>query len=225
MRLMTRREMTGAIAPLFFAHAAAIGQKSPLDPKSPGQPSGLPLPDRHGGRPLLQVLSARKSTKSFEPQPLSEETLSTLLWAAFGVNRPDSRKRTAASAMNSQDIDIYVVRAQGVCLYQAQSHKLTLVSAQNVCALAATQDYARQAPVHLIYVSDSHRIDDLLREKKPIYGAFHAGSISQNVYLFCASEGLGTVVRDSVDRAALGKALKLRPNQSIVMAQTVGYPK
>ena len=187
------------------------------------EPIELPPPDRSGGRPLLQVLHERKSTKAFASKPLTEETLSTLLWAAFGVNRPDANKRTAASAKNCQDIDVYVVLAQGVYVYQAQNHRLTPVLAQDVRALAATQDYARQAPVHLVCVSDSGRMDDGLREKKSIYAAFHAGSISQNVYLFCASEGLATVVRDSVDREALGKVLKLRASQSIVIAQTVGH--
>ena len=129
-----------------------------------------------------------------------------------------------ATAVNCQDIDIYVVMAEGVYVYQAQGHSLMPVLAQDVRAMAATQGYAEKAPVNLVYVSDYAKMDDRFGDKKPIYSAFHAGSISQNVYLYCASTGLGAVVRDGVNRKALHQALKLRDKQVIVMAQTVGYP-
>ncbi len=90
-------------------------------------------------------------------------------------------------------------------------------------SLAATQEYAKAAPINLVYVSDYSKMGDHFREKKPIYAAFHSGAISQNVYLYCASASLGAVVRDSVDRAGLRDALNLREDQVIVMAQSVGY--
>jgi len=184
----------------------------------------LTAPDLNNSKPLLQALRERKSTKAFDTKPIPGETLSQLLWAAFGVNRLDSGKRTVATAVNCQDIDIYVVMAKGVYVYQAQEHRLMPVLARDVRPLAATQGYAQKAPINLVYISDYGKMDDRFGTKKSIYSAFHAGSISQNVYLYCASAGLGAVVRDGVNREALSKALTLRNNQTIVMAQTVGYP-
>ncbi len=174
--------------------------------------------------PLMQTLQERKSTKAFDTKPLSQKQLSSLLWAAFGVNRPGSEKRTAATAFNCQDIDIYVVFAEGVYIYQAKDHCLIPVLSRDVRPLAATQAYARRAPVNLVYVSDYGKMDDRYKTMKPVYSAFHAGSISQNVYLYCASGGLGTVVRDGLNREALAKALKLSDKQVVIMGQTVGYP-
>ena len=184
----------------------------------------LPPAVRSGGKPLMQTLSHRQSTKLYSDKAIPPDMLSNLLWAAFGINRPDSGKRTVATAVNCQDIDIYVVFKQGVYLFQANEHLLKPVLAEDVRVLAATQAYAQVAPVQLVYVSDYKKMDDRFEEKKPIYAAFHAGSISQNVYLYCASSGLGAVVRDGVDREKLHQALNLRKEQVIVMAQTVGYP-
>jgi SagB-type dehydrogenase family enzyme len=183
----------------------------------------LTPPDFSHSKPLLRTLQERHSTKAYDTRPIPIETLSSLLWAAFGINRPDSGKRTVATAVNCQDIDIYVVFAEGVYVYQAKEHRLMPVLAKDVRSLAATQDYAQKAAIQLVYVSDYSKMNDNMGAKKAIYSAFHAGAISQNVYLYCASAGLGTVVRDGVNREALSKALTLRDNQTIVMAQTVGY--
>jgi len=188
------------------------------------EPIRLTAPELSKSDALLQALKQRKSTKTFDSRSLRPKTLSHLLWAAFGINRPESGKRTVATAVNCQDIDIYVVMAQGVYVYNAQKHSLIPVLARDVRSLAATQGYAQKAPVNLVYVSDYGKMDDRFGAKKSIYAAFHAGAISQNVYLYCASAGLGAVVRDGVSREALGQALKLRENQTIVMAQTVGHP-
>ncbi len=174
--------------------------------------------------PLIQALQERKSTKVFDAKPIPSKQLSSLLWAAFGVNRPVSGKRTAATAFNCQDIDIYAVFAEGVYEYQAKNHCLVPVLSKDVRSLAATQAYAQKAPLNLVYVSDYAKINDRYKTMKPVYSAFHAGSISQNVYLYCASAGLGTVVRDGVNREALSKALKLSDKQVVIMGQTVGYP-
>lgn len=188
------------------------------------EPIRLTTPELSPGDSLLQALKQRKSTKAFDSKSLSPKTLSHLLWAAFGINRPESGKRTVATAVNCQDIDVYVVMAQGVYVYDAQTHSLIPVLARDVRPLAATQGYAQKAPINLVYVSDYGKMDDRFGVKKSIYAAFHAGAISQNVYLYCASAGLGAVVRDGVNREALAQALKLRDKQSIVMAQTVGHP-
>lgn len=189
------------------------------------RPAGLdlPAPDTRGGKPLMTALKERCSTKAYQAKPLAPEALSNLLWAAFGINRPETGKRTAATAFNCQNIDIYVVLPEGSYRYRAESHRLAAVSNKDLRPLAASQAYARQAAVQLVYVADDSKIDDRFGGQKSMYAAFHAGSISQNVYLFCASAGLGSVVRDGVDRAALKKALALGDDQHIVMAQTVGH--
>jgi nitroreductase len=183
----------------------------------------LPAADTRGGMPLMQALSNRRSCKSFTAEEISLDQISNLLWAAFGINRPESGKRTAATAVNCQDVAIYVVFPHAAYVYQAKEHVLIPIASRDLRSLAATQEYAQVVPVNLVYVSDYAKMADSLRDKKPIYAAFHAGSISQNVYLYCASAGLGAVVRDGIDRPGLRAALGLNENQVIVMAQSVGY--
>ena len=183
----------------------------------------LPKPETDGGKPLMQVLRERKSTRSYSAQKLSMQTLSNMLWAAFGINRPDGR-RTAPSAMNRQEIDIYVVTADGAYLFDAREHALKQVSSEDLRAQAGTQDFVKNAPVNLVYVADNARMGNASAEDKTLYAGADTGFVSENVYLFCASEGLATVVRASVDRAALAKALGLRPDQKIILAQCVGFP-
>ena len=197
--------------------AGRLGGSEPL------KPIALPPPDTSNGMPLMNALKNRRSTKEFATQTLPQEQLSNLLWAAFGINRPESGKRTAATAVNCQDIDIYVVFTDAAYVYDAQEHCLIPVVDRDVRSLAATQEYAQAASIQLVYASDYSKMADFPGDKKSIYAAFHAGSISQNVYLYCASAGLGAVVRDSVDRAGLKDVLNLREDQVIVMAQSVGY--
>jgi len=185
----------------------------------------LPAPKLDGGRPLMQVLKDRSSSRSFSVEKLSPQTLSNLLWAAFGINRPDSGKRTAPSAVNWQEIDIYVATADGLYLYDAKSQSLKLILSDDIRFLTGRQDFVKEAPVNLIYVADLSRMGTASKEDKELYSAADTGFISQNVYLYCASERLATVVRGSIDRQALAKAMKLRPDQKIILAQSVGYPK
>jgi SagB-type dehydrogenase family enzyme len=163
------------------------------------------------------------STKAFSEGAIPREQISNLLWAAFGINRPESGKRTAATAVNCQDIEIYVVLENATYVYQAKEHRLIPVVNRDLRSLAATQEYAKAAPINLVYVSDYGTMAESFKDKKPIYAAFHAGAISQNVYLYCASAGLGAVVRDSVDRNGLKDALQLREDQVVVIAQSVGH--
>ena len=178
----------------------------------------LPAPQTDGGRPLMQVLKDRKSTRDFRPDKLSLQTLSNLLWSAFGVNRPDGR-RTTPSASNKQEIDIYLTTADAVYIYDAKANRLNALLARDLRAKTGIQSFVGEAPVNLVYVADLAKTssDDL------DLGA-DVGVIAENVYLFCASEGLATVVRGSIDRAALSKAMALRAKQRIILAQTVGYP-
>ena len=188
------------------------------------KPVPLPPPDTSGGRPLMQVLKDRHSTREFSSQKLSPQVLSNLLWAAFGVNRPDG-KRTAPSAMNWQEIDIYVATQEGIYLYDAKANALNPVLAQDVREATGQQPFVKEAPLNLVYVADLAKAGRAHGEEQILYTAADTGFIAQNVYLFCASEGLAAVVRGSVDRTALSKLIKLRPDQKIILAQTVGYPK
>ena len=188
------------------------------------KPISLPAPQTSGGRPLMQALHDRKSTREFGPAKLSPQTLSNLLWAAFGINRPDGR-RTAPSAMNMQEITIYVATPDGVYTYDAKANALVPVLAGDFRAATGTQAYAKDAAADLVYVADTSKSGANPSPDAAMYNAADTGFIAENVYLYCASEGLAVVVRASVDKPALAKLLKLQPTQAIILAQSLGYPK
>jgi SagB-type dehydrogenase family enzyme len=183
----------------------------------------LPPPKTDGGKPLMQVLNERHSTREFGAEKLSPQMLSNLLWAAFGVNRTDG-KRTAPSAVNWQEMDIYVTLPEGAYVYDAKANRLNLVASEDLRAATGSQPFTGTAPLNLVYVADMTKAKTS-PENQAIWVPADAGVIVQNVYLFCASEGLVAVVRGMIPRDALAKALKLRPEQKIMLAQTVGYPK
>ncbi len=208
--------------------ATAVGvsvhaQQAPTAPKDAPASMALPAPNTDGGKPLMQVLNTRHSTREFSAGKLPAQALSNLLWAAFGVNRTDG-KRTAPSAVNWQEIDIYVTLAEGAYVYDAKAHRLNLVAAEDLRAATGSQPFVGSAAANLVYVADMTKAKTS-PENQAIWVPADAGFIAQNVYLFCASEGLNVVVRGMVPREALAKALKLRPEQKIILAQTVGYPK
>jgi len=185
----------------------------------------LPAPQLDGGKNLMRVLKDRKSERAFSPKKLPINVLSNMLWAACGINRPKDGKRTAPSAMNRQSIDVYVAQAEGLFLYDPKGHTLKSIINQDIRALTGKQSFVADAPVTLIYVADLKKMGNATDEEKNFYSIADTGFISENVYLFCASEGLGTVVRGSIDREPLAKAMKLADTQKIILAQTVGYPK
>jgi SagB-type dehydrogenase family enzyme len=189
------------------------------------KPITLPKPITEGGKPLMQCLKERHSTREFSPGALSQQTLSNLLWAAWGINRSEGDKRTAPSAMNRQEISVYVTLPEGVYLYDAKANELKPILAGDHRAAAGKQDFVAVAALNLIYVADFTKMGDGSPDDKTLYSAADAGFIAQNVYLFCASEDLACVVRGWVDRAELGKLLGLPPEQKIILAQTVGLPK
>jgi SagB-type dehydrogenase family enzyme len=189
------------------------------------QPIPLLKPQMEGGRPLMQVLTDRSSSRSFSSEKLPLQVLSNLLWAAFGINRPGSGKRTAPSAMDWQEIDIYVATEEGLYLYDARGRQLQPILSQDIRGLTGRQSFVKEAPLNLIYVADLSRMTGATAEDKDVYAAADTGFISENVYLYCASEGLATVVRGSIDKPALAKVMRLRPDQKIMLAQTIGYPK
>lgn len=189
------------------------------------KPLILPTPQTDGGKPLMQALKDRHTSREFSPEKLSPQVLSNLLWAAFGINRPDEGKRTAPSAMNWQEIDVYVATADGLFVYDAKGNKLDPILADDVRGATGVQPFVKDAPLNLVYVADTAKTGNASAEDRNFYSGADVGFIAQNVYLFCASEGLAVVVRGGVNRTALAKVMKLRPDQKILLAQTVGYPK
>lgn len=184
----------------------------------------LPSPDMTGGKPLMEALKGRKSTRSFSSRELSLQQLSNLLWAGFGINRPEEGKRTAPSAMNWQEIDIYVARKDGLFKYNAEENILIKVLDEDIRAETGMQSFVKDAPVNLIYVADYSTMGSSSKEQKDFYSAADTGFIAQNVYLYCASEGLATVVRGAVDKDKLHEVMNLKKDQKVILAHTVGYP-
>ncbi len=189
------------------------------------QPIQLLAPQIDGGKPLMQVLQKRSTSREFSPDELPPQVLSNLLWAAYGINRPETGKRTVPSAMNCQEIDLYVSMASGIYLYDARTNRLEPILNEDIRSLTGKQSFVKTAPVNLIMVADFNRMGNYSSEKKEAYAHADAAFIGQNVYLFCASEGLATVFRASIDKPALAKAMKLREDQKILFSQTVGYGK
>ena len=200
------------IAGLALAHAAAADLPA----------IALPAPNMSGGKPLMTALKERQSIREFSSQPLAAQELSDLLWAGFGVNRPEIDHRTAPSTMNMQAIDLYVVRVDGVYLYEAKPHELRQVATGDFRPKTGGKAELQRAPVILILVADHGRMTKAKPETRDFYAAIDAGFICQNVYLYCASAGLATVVHE-LERPPLAQAMNLRPEQKIVIAQSVGY--
>ena len=217
---MTRRASplaAAAVVIVLAASGAAVAQTL--------TPIALPSPVMDGGKPLMNVLKARASSREFAADPLPPQTLSNLLWAAWGVNRPDGR-RTAPSASNRQEIDIYVTLPGGAYLWDAKANILNPVTSGDHRAATGTQPFPATAALNLVYVADMSKLSRPPTDPQQMLNVgADAGFIAENVYLFCASEGLATVVRASVAKDALAKILQLRETQVIVLVQTVGFPK
>lgn len=183
----------------------------------------LNQPDLNLGASFMQSLAKRASVREFSSKPLNLQDLSDLLWATNGVNRADG-KRTAPSAMNRQDIDVYVIMKDGAYLYDAQKQVLKpIAEGDHRSAVAGRQDFAKQAPVSLVLVSDLSRfgkIDDYTK----LMAAVDAGTVCQNINLFCSARGLATVPRASMEVDQLKKILKLTDSQLLLMNNPVGYP-
>lgn len=186
------------------------------------KPIKLLMPQTESGKPLMQALKERQSQRSFSSEELPLQELSNLLWAANGVNRPDGR-RTAPSAHNAQEIDIYVAKKEGLYLYHAGGHELIPVLPGDLRARMGKQDFVKDAPVVLVFVADIEKLGG--GSDADFYSATDTGYVSQNVYLYCASAGLSTVVLGWVDKEGLAQTMKLQPNQRVILSQPVGYPK
>ena len=215
---MPRHARLAAVGSLVLLAASTAGAQAPA-------PIRLPAPRTEGGKPLMQALKLRATARAFAPDALPAQTLADLLWAAWGVNRPGTGLRTAPSAHNWQEIDVYVVLPAGAYRYDAAANVLEPVAAGDLRALAGQQEFVKDAPATLVLVAAAGRMKGAAPEERQAYAWADAAFISENVYLFCASEGLATGVRAYVDRQALGKALKLAPDQIIAFAQSVGYAR
>ena len=202
------------LAAIFSVGTAATAQEL--------KPIKLPEPQLNIGKPLMEVFKARKSSRDFRSEMISPQTLSNMLWAAWGINRPDSEKRTAPSARNKQEIDVYVATAEGLFLYEAKTHSLQRILSEDIRANTGTQEYVKNVPANLIYVADYSRMSEKDEADKLAWSYADTGFIAQNVYLYCASEGLAVVVRALIDRDKLAMIMKLRPEQKITLSQSVG---
>ena len=205
----------------------ALGAMGRLRPR-PAQGEGattlaLPAPEHAGGMPLMEALALRRSTREFAPTALALPLLSNLLWAAWGVNRHDVG-RTAPSALGAQEIDLYVALPDGAYLYDAAAHALQRVAACDLRRVTGYQDFVDDAALDLVFVADHARMRMVPAAQRESYGSVAAGAIAQNVYLFAAGNGLATVLRAWIDRAAIADALGLTHDQQVLLAQTVGYP-
>ena len=183
----------------------------------------LPVPAKTNGAALGPVLASRCSCRAYDGKKLDAQTLSDLLWATAGTNRPDGR-RTAPSAYGAQSIELYVVLERGVYSYQAQKNVLAPVLAGNFQRHTGIQDFVEQAPVNLLFVADLTKLP--VADKRQLFFLLgvDAGTMSQNASLFCASKGLGTVVRAGIDGPAFDKILGLPSTKRILLAQTIGWP-
>lgn len=204
-----------------------LGLMGQLKPRRALDPAAamiaLPPPGKAGGKPLMDALASRRSDREFATRPLPEAILSDLLWAAWGRNRPDGG-RTAPSALNAQEIDLFVALPAGAFLYDAGEHCLRRVAAEDVRRVTGYQDFVDQAPLDLVYVADHSRLGRVPVAQRSVFAAVAAGAIAQNVYLYCASAGLSTVLRAWIDRDAIARALGLDDDQAVLLSQTVGYP-
>ena len=216
--MITRRQASGGI----LASAALAAAPTVVVAQEP-KPFDLPPPRSEGGQPLTTALKLRRSTREYSNRPLPVQVLSDLLWAAFGVNRP-SGDRTAPYWRHIMVMEIYVAMADGVWLYEPKAHTLLPHLKDDIRAQTGLQDFVATAPLNLVYVAHGERMTEISAEERRLYASVDTGFIGQNVYLFCASEGLATVFRGAVDYPKLTRTLQLPDQQFVTFAQTVGYP-
>jgi nitroreductase len=215
--MITRREASAGLA------SSAVFAAAPrLADAQDATVLELPPPRSEGGKPLIEALKLRRSTREYSERPLPAQVLSDLLWAAYGINRP-SGDRTAPYWRHIMVIDVYAAMADGLWLYEPKRHVLLSHLRTDIRALTGLQDFAAKAPLNLVYVAHGERMPDISATDRRLYASVDAGFIGQNVYLFCASEGLATVFRGAVDYDKLNRTMQLGEGQFVTFAQTVGY--
>jgi SagB-type dehydrogenase family enzyme len=189
----------------------------------------LPAPQKEIGFPLMKALEKRRSKRKWRNSGLSKQEISNLLWAACGITREETKRsksrRTAPSAMNSQEIKVYVALEKGVFLYDEKEHNLRQINSKDIRENIGTQKMMQNAPVGLIYVSDFSRLKKYSgkdEERRWFVSGTDTGFISQNVYLYCAVAGLNTVILGLVDRAKLHEVMGLKKCEKVIYTQVVG---
>lgn len=186
----------------------------------------LPVPDKTGGKPLMQALNERQTARTFKKDNLTQQQLSDLLWAGWGINRANQKKHTAPSSSNKQEIDVYVAMQTGLYLYIPESHILKQINNKDIRKSCGTQAFVAEAPVNLVYVADLGKLGkkegDVITDSNLLSSWANAAFIAQNVYLYCASAELGCVIRAMIARDLLAPEMGLRSNQRIILSQTVG---
>ncbi len=186
----------------------------------------LPKPKMDGGMPLMEALSKRQSLRNFDStKELSLQMLSNLLWAADGINRAETGKRTAPSAVNWQHIEIYVSLKSGIYFFNHLSNELEMILVGDYRKDMGKQSFVADAPLVIVFVSNHDKMEGASEKAMEFYGATDCGNVSQNVYLFCTSESLSTVVIGMIDREKISKLLNLKDAQKVILCQPVGYPK
>ena len=182
----------------------------------------LPPVDKAMPVTLMQALDQRHTGRDYKDQEISIEHLSNLLWCANGVNREDG-KRTAPSARNCQEIDIYALTAEGIYLYLPEKHMLEQVKAGDFRAQIGMQPFTHTAPLLLVYVANYDRMKDMDDNARNLYGATDCGNVCQNVYLYCAAAGLETVELGSIHRDTFTELVPI--HGKVILGQAVGMPK
>lgn len=216
--MLTRRHVNAGLA------SSAILASTPGLAAEAAKTKTMPPPRASGGKPLIDALKLRRSIREYADRPVPPQVLSDLLWAAFGINRP-SGDRTASYWRHVMVIDVYAALADGVWLYDPKQHELEQRLDTDIRSQTGTQDFVATAPLNLIYVAHGERMQDIPAEDRRLYASVDSGFIGQNVYLFCASEGLATVFRASLDHQKLATTMRLGEGQFVTFAQTVGYPR
>ena len=205
----------------------AISMAWPLNVADAKELSTIKLnaPEMDKGMSVIQALKERKSERIYSDRQLTLQELSNLLWAADGISREDGR-RTAPSWANYQEFDIYVIREDGVYVYEPKNHELIPVAAGDYRKYAGTQEFAVTAPINLFFVADLDKIKAGADETaKVMIACTDVGYISENVALYATSVGMASRPRAGMKKEDLAQILKLRPEQRIILAHTVGYPK
>lgn len=185
----------------------------------------LPKVEAKGGMPLMQALQERKSTRDFDyTKKIDNVTLSEMIWATSGINRADG-KRTAGSTRNFKAVTIYVVLEDGVYSYDESKHLLTMEVEGDYRAQTGMQPFVKDAFMNVVFVGDFNKFAGMPEKDSYLMMGVDAGLMSQNLYLYCASKCIGTVVRGSIDKDAFSKLLKLPSGKKVILAQTISYPK
>ena len=187
----------------------------------------LPKPSMYNKVTLMQALQNRHSAREYADKQVPDDVLSIVLWSSCGINRPDEGKITAPSAINAQDIQVYVVRQDGAYLYQPKSNSLKRVSSKDLrAAVAGRQSFAASAPVSLVLASNHNKFPQQMpKDAKTRMGVVDAGYVSENICLACSALGLNTVPRMTMDTESLKKELGLDDNYDMVLNSQIGYPK